>query len=87
MLSKFMINQLDLFGLRKSASILSEMRVSRLSLKPPVYRLVHHPLTLGFIIAFWATPRMLAVSRSWGATGVKKPTAADPAYELELFAE
>jgi protein-S-isoprenylcysteine O-methyltransferase Ste14 len=57
--STFVINHFDLFGLRQVW-----LRVHGRAYTPPefvesfYYRIVRHPLMLGFIIAFWATPRM-----------------------------
>jgi protein-S-isoprenylcysteine O-methyltransferase Ste14 len=55
----FLISHFDLFGLRQVWLHL------RQEPRPPLgfttrgyYRFVRHPLMLGFIIAFWATPRM-----------------------------
>ncbi len=59
LLSTFMIDHFDLFGLRQ---IWLHWR-GQDYVPPPfrttaLYRYVRHPIMLGFIIAFWATPQM-----------------------------
>lgn len=57
--STFIINHFDLFGLRQVW-----LRARGVEYTPPAfvdsfyYRVVRHPLMLGFLIAFWAIPRM-----------------------------
>jgi protein-S-isoprenylcysteine O-methyltransferase Ste14 len=51
--STFLINHFELFGLQRSTA---EPRFKT----PLLYRVIRHPLYLGFIIAFWATPTMTA---------------------------
>ena len=59
LLSTFMINHFDLFGLRQVY-----LRMRNAEYSPPrftqraLYKIVRHPIMLGFLIAFWATPRM-----------------------------
>jgi methanethiol S-methyltransferase len=55
----FMINHFNLFGLQQVFRYLKKQeQASPKFVKPLLYKIVRHPLMLGFIIAFWATPQM-----------------------------
>lgn len=55
----FLINHFDLFGLRQVWSYArGRQAVDEPFVTRAFYRIVRHPLMLGFLIAFWATPRM-----------------------------
>jgi protein-S-isoprenylcysteine O-methyltransferase Ste14 len=57
--STFMINHFELFGLRQVYLAWRGQPHTELTFRSPLlYRLVRHPLMLGFLIAFWAGPRM-----------------------------
>lgn len=57
--STFMINHFDLFGLRQVALYFQRRPYTPVSfVTRGLYRVVRHPIMLGFVIAFWATPRM-----------------------------
>jgi protein-S-isoprenylcysteine O-methyltransferase Ste14 len=59
--STFMVSHLDLFGLRQVYSTWREQPYTPVGFRATLlYRVVRHPLMLGFVIAFWATPTMTA---------------------------
>ncbi len=59
LLGTFLINHFNLFGLQQ---VYLNMKNSEPTppkfVRPLFYKVVRHPLMLGFIIAFWATPHM-----------------------------
>ncbi len=59
LVSSFLVNHFDLFGMRQVA-----LQFRNRAYRPlefcvvGLYRLVRHPLMLGFLMAFWSTPTM-----------------------------
>ena len=59
--STFLINHFELFGVHQVVDNLAGRSMSEPRFKTPVlYKVVRHPIYLGFIIAFWAAPVMTA---------------------------
>lgn len=57
--STYMIDHFDLFGLRQAFVVWRGAEISGQSFRTPLlYKIVRHPLMLGFLLAFWATPEM-----------------------------
>jgi protein-S-isoprenylcysteine O-methyltransferase Ste14 len=59
LVATFLINHFDLFGLRQVWLYLRRRPYKTLVFRTPgPYKLVRHPLYVGWLIAFWATPTM-----------------------------
>jgi protein-S-isoprenylcysteine O-methyltransferase Ste14 len=61
LVATFLINHFDLFGLRQAWLYLNGKEYTKLKFKTPLlYKYIRHPLYLGWLFAFWATPTMTA---------------------------
>lgn len=59
LLSTFMINHFELFGLHQVLVNLARRTMPQPEFKAPAfYKFVRHPIYFGFILAFWAAPVM-----------------------------
>lgn len=61
LITSFLINHFDLFGLRQVwLQLVGKPYHSLKFVTPALYRVVRHPLYVGWLLTFWATPTMTA---------------------------
>lgn len=59
LLSTFLIDHFELFGLKQAWMRARRSKPVEIAFKTPtLYRVVRHPMMLGFLLGFWATPHM-----------------------------
>jgi methanethiol S-methyltransferase len=59
LLSTVLIGHFDMFGMRQVLARAREARYTEPTFRQPLfYRIVRHPIMVGFLVAFWATPEM-----------------------------
>jgi protein-S-isoprenylcysteine O-methyltransferase Ste14 len=60
-LSSFMISHFEMFGLKQTFDNFKNKQTKTQKFKTNyLYKMIRHPMMLGFLIAFWATPEMSA---------------------------
>jgi len=88
LVTTFLINHFDLFGLRQvTFALLGEPYRPVSFVTPMPYRFVRHPLYLGFILAFWATPHMTLAHLVFAITTTVYIVLAIQFEESDLIAE
>jgi methanethiol S-methyltransferase len=57
--STFLINDFELFGLKQIWTYFAQKEYKEATFRTPgLYKIVRHPLYLGFVIAFWSAPEI-----------------------------
>jgi protein-S-isoprenylcysteine O-methyltransferase Ste14 len=61
LVSTFLINHFELFGLSQVfANMMGKAQPQYRFVQPLFYKIIRHPLYLGWLLVFWATPEMSA---------------------------
>jgi methanethiol S-methyltransferase len=84
-LASLMINHFDLFGTRQVWLHLRGREYTHLPFRTPMlYKIVRHPLYVGWMIAFWATPTMTVGHLLFAVTLTAYMLIAIPVEERDL---
>jgi protein-S-isoprenylcysteine O-methyltransferase Ste14 len=87
LLSTFVINHFDLFGLRQTWRAFRGQPQTGLRFATPVlYRIVRHPLYVGWLFAFWSTPTMTVTHLLFAAVTTTYILVAIQLEERDLMA-
>lgn len=87
LLSSFLINHFDLFGLNQVFAYMLKKDLPRYKFATPLlYKIVRHPLYVGWIITFWATPMMTTGHLLFAITMTAYILIAIPYEEKDLVA-
>lgn len=88
LVTTFLINHFDLFGLRQVWFALRDQPYRPLRfVQPGPYRLIRHPLYLGWFCAFWGTPTMTITHLVFAVTTTTYILIAIQFEERDLLAE
>ncbi|HYP07857.1 MAG TPA: hypothetical protein VER03_16610 [Bryobacteraceae bacterium] len=88
LVATFAINHFDLFGLRQVWTHLLGRKESRLRFTTPaLYRMVRHPLYLGWLFVFWSTPDMTVTHAFFAAATTAYILIAIQFEERDLMRE
>ncbi|HSG72764.1 MAG TPA: isoprenylcysteine carboxylmethyltransferase family protein, partial [Planctomycetaceae bacterium] len=68
LVTTFLIDHFDLFGMRQVWLYFRGKPYTPIAFRQPgVYKLIRHPLYVGWILSFWATPTMSVVHLAFAA--------------------